>query len=327
MIIRKSLFLLLAATTLSTTPIISCNRGTTAINIGEKEKNEHQTTKNISPDIPKSMNFAGASIDLTSQERRERMDREILSFSYSHINTILQIKRANRLFPIVEPILAAQGVPDDFKYLMIIECNGDVEAFSKAGAAGPWQFLEKTGREHGLEINGEIDERYNIEKATIAACKYLKESYKIFGDWLTAAASYNTGITNIKKRVTAQKEDKAIDLVLLPETSRYIFRLLAIKAIFSNPEAYGFTLRACDLYPTIPIAKSITISKSVGSWADFAKKHGLTYQQLHEANPWIRNTTLTNKNAKSYSVKIPDANKLKYDPNSTKAHDKRWVTE
>ena len=144
----------------------------------EKVEKAQTQTNNSSPQIPLSIDFAGEKIDLTQQDRRERMDREMLSFCYSHINTMLQIKRANRLFPIVEPILAECGVPDDFKYLMIIECNGDIEARSAAGAAGPWQFLEKTGREYGLEVNGEIDERYNIEKATRAACKYLKDSYK-----------------------------------------------------------------------------------------------------------------------------------------------------
>lgn len=293
----------------------------------EKEENQQQHTNTISPQVPKNTTFAGEKIDLTPQDRRERMDREMLSFCYSHINTMLQIKRANRLFPIVEPILKKHGIPDDFKYLMIIECNGDVEARSGAGAAGPWQFLEKTGRQYGLEVNGEVDERYNIEKATVAACKYLNESYKEFGDWLTVAASYNTGKANVSKRISAQKEKKAIDLVLLPETSRYIFRLLAVKIIFCDPKAYGFILKESDLYPAIPIAKTITINGPVSSWANTAKKHGLTYLQLHEANPWIRSASMTNKSKKRYKVKIPDAKGLRYDPKKTKAHDKRWVTE
>lgn len=298
-----------------------------SVNSDGKEKKEANITRNTAPGIPQSVIFAGEKTDLTLQDRRERMDREILSFCYSHINTILQIKRANRLFPIVEPILAKHGIPEDFKYLMIIECNGDIEARSTAGAAGPWQFLEKTGRQYGLEINGEIDERYNIEKATVAACRYLKESYDEYGDWLTVAASYNTGRTNVTKRIEAQKEKKAIDLVLLPETSRYIFRLLAVKTVFSNPQAYGFELKAQDLYPTIPIAKTININKPVNSWASVAKKHGLTYLQLHEANPWIRSASMTNKQGKLYKVKIPSVESLRYDPKKTKAHDRRWVTE
>lgn len=298
-----------------------------SVNSDEKEKKEANITRSTALGIPQSVIFAGEKTDLTLQDRRERMDREILSFCYSHINTILQIKRANRLFPIVEPILAKHGIPEDFKYLMIIECNGDIEARSTAGAAGPWQFLEKTGRQYGLEINGEVDERYNIEKATVAACRYLKESYDEYGDWLTVAASYNTGRANVTKRIEAQKEKKAIDLVLLPETSRYIFRLLAVKTVFSNPQAYGFELKAQDLYPTIPIAKTININKPVNSWASVAKKHGLTYLQLHEANPWIRSASMTNKQGKSYKVKIPSVESLRYDPRKTKAHDRRWVTE
>ena len=330
MTIKKAITTFFAIAAIAVSSALPCTAGKAAMSIencDENSKNRQQFTNTISPDIPKSVIFAGAKIDLTPQDRRERMDREMLSFCYSHINTMLQIKRANRLFPIVEPILKENGIPEDFKYLMIIECNGDVEARSNAGAAGPWQFLEKTGREFGLEVNGEVDERYNIEKATVAACKYLKESYEEFGDWLTVAASYNTGKANVSKRVNAQKEKKAIDLVLLPETSRYIFRLLAVKTIFGNPQAYGFMLRESDLYPTIPVARTITVNTPVTSWADIAKKHGLTYLQLHEANPWIRSASMTNKNRKRYKVKIPDANRLKYDPEKTKAHDRRWIAE
>ena len=297
----------------------------------EKEKWEGKNTptliSNTPPSVPQSAMFAGEEIDLTPQDRRERMDREMLSFCYSHINTMLQIKRANRLFPIVEPILKECGIPDDFKYLMIIECNGDVEARSSAGAAGPWQFLERTGREYGLEVSGEVDERYNLEKATRAACRYLHASYEEYGDWLTVAASYNTGRANVTKRINAQKESKAIDLVLLPETSRYIFRLMAIKEIFSNPQSYGFMLRKSDLYPTIPTAKEHTVTGAVISWADIAKEHELTYLQLHEANPWIRSASMTNKNGKRYKIKIPDTEALKYDPSKTRAHDSRWVVD
>lgn len=294
----------------------------------DNEKNyAGKLTDNRPPRIPLSATFAGEEIDLTLQDRRERMDREMLSFCYSHINTMLQIKRANRLFPIVEPILKECGIPDDFKYLMIIECNGDVEARSSAGAAGPWQFLERTGREYGLEVNGEVDERYHLEKATRAACKYLQASYEEYGDWLTVAASYNTGRANVTKRISAQKEKKAIDLVLLPETSRYIFRLMAVKEIFNNPKAYGFILQSSDLYPLIPTAKSITIDTPVSSWADIAKKNGLTYLQLHEANPWIRSASMANKNSKSYKIKIPDIRTLRYNPSKTEAHDSRWVVD
>ena len=279
----------------------------------------------VSPEIPKSVTFAGEEITLTQHDRRERMDREILAFTYSHINTLLQIKRANRLFPIVEPILKECGVPDDFKYLMIIESNGDIHARSTVGAAGLWQFMEKTGREYGLEVNNYVDERYHIEKATRAACKYLKKSYEEFGNWMTVAASYNAGTANISKRVESQKEGNAINLVLVPETSRYLFRLLAAKTIFADPIAYGFIIKKSDLYPPLKIKEHITISKPVNSWADIAKKHKLTFLQLREANPWMRSSTMPNKTGKSYQVQIPDAEALHYNPKETKPHNPNWV--
>jgi hypothetical protein len=279
------------------------------------------------PEIPTSIIFAGDTIDLSLQDRRERMDKEMLSFTYSHTNTTLIIKRANRLFPVVEPILKECGVPDDFKYLMIIESNGDPEAFSPSKAGGLWQFLEKTGREYGLEVTEEIDERYHTEKATRAACKYLKGSYELYGDWLTVAASYNTGRTNVTKRRERQKEEHAINLVLPDETSRYIFRLMAVKTIFENPARYGFRLRSSDLYPAIPIEREVVASGATIDWADFAKKHGLTFMQLREANHWIRRTTLNNKTGKSYKVRIPDREALRYNPAETKAHNPNWISE
>ena len=293
----------------------------------EESRKQQPMPAVFSPEIPTSIVFAGETIDLTLQDRRERMDKEMLSFTYSHINTTLIIKRANRLFPIVEPILKECGIPDDFKYLMIIESNGDPESLSPSKAAGLWQFLEKTGREYGLEVNDEIDERYHTEKATRAACKYLKDSYEIFGDWLTVAASYNTGRANVTKRQERQKQQKAIDLVLPDETSRYIFRLMAVKTIFANPAKYGFTLHSSDLYPTIAIEREISVSNAMIDWADFAKKHGVTFLQLREANHWIRRTTLNNKSGKSYKVQIPDKNSLRYNPAETKAHNTNWVVE
>lgn len=279
----------------------------------------------VSPILPREITFANEKIGLTQLDRRERMDREILAFTYSHINTLLQIKRANRLFPIVEPILKECGVPDDFKYLMIIESNGDIYAYSKVGAAGLWQFMEKTARQYGLEVNEQIDERYHIEKATRAACEYLKESYEMYGDWLTVAASYNAGRNNISKRIEKQQENKAINLQLVAETSRYLFRLLAAKAIFSDPVKYGFIIQHRDLYPQMPIAKTITASKAVISWPAIAKRHGLTYLQLREANPWIREAELRNKGGKKYKILIPDSARLHYDPEKTRAHNKKWV--
>ena len=304
---------------------LSCDKKEECIIYNNQEQCE--ISKVFPPETPTSITFAGRKIDLTSHDRRERMDLEMLSFTYSHINTILMIKRANRLFPIIEPILKEYGVPDDFKYLMIIESNGNPEARSPAKAAGLWQFLERTGREYGLEVNHEIDERYHIEKATRAACKYLKDSYNIFGDWITVAASYNTGRANIAKRQENQKEKKAINLLLPNETSRYIFRLMAVKTIFENPAKYGFMLRKSDLYPSIPIKREVVVSGTPIDWANFAKKHGLTYLQLCEANHWIRHSIHKNYAGKAYKVQIPDKKALRYNPEQIKAHNPNWVVE
>lgn len=310
--------------------IVTCATGMYTLLSCRETSNENMPASQIpycaiSPSVPQKMTFAGEEIELTRHDRRERMDREILAFTYSHINTMLQIKRANRLFPIVEPILKEEGVPDDFKYLMIIESNGDTQARSAVGAGGLWQFMERTGREYRLEVNSYVDERYNIEKATRAACRYLKKSYAEFGNWMTVAASYNAGVANISKRVESQKESNAINMVLLPETSRYLFRLLTAKHIFGDPIAYGFLLKRSDLYPPLKIKKVITVDSAVECWADVAKKHGLTFLQLREANPWIRSSRMPNTARKSYSVKIPDAEALHYNTAETKAHNPKWV--
>lgn len=309
----------------ATTLLLSSNNHQDTIQDDDKKVPGNGYT--CSPEVPASITFAGEKIDLTAQDRRERLDREILAFTYSHTNTLLIIKRANRLFPIIEPILKEYGVPDDFKYLMIIESNGDFEARSPAGAAGLWQFMESTGREFDLEVNKEIDERYHIVKATRAACRYLKLGYKRFGDWITVAASYNAGFGNISKRKSSQQQEKAIDMVLPAETSRYIFRLMAVKQVMSEPRKYGFSLRSSDLYPVIPVAKEIAIDSTEVNWVDFAKENDITYLQLREANHWIRSTTLKNKNGKSYKVAIPDIGAIHYDPKKTKAHNPNWVIE
>ena len=278
-----------------------------------------------SPEVPLTMEFADEKIDLTRSDLRERMDREILTFTYSHINTQLMLKRANRIFPIVEPILRSQGVPDDIKYLMIIESNGDIYARSSVGASGLWQFMPATAKQYDLIVNNEIDERYNIEKATRAACRYLKSSYSKYGDWLTVAASYNTGNNNVNKRMAAQEESKAINLSLLPETSRYLFRLLTAKLIFSDPARYGFLLKSSDLYPPIAMSDTLEVDDAVINFTKIAKEHGLNYLQLRDANPWIRSTSAKNPNRKKFKINIPDKASLHYNPADTKAHNNTWV--
>ena len=254
------------------------------------------------------------------------MDREILAFTYMHSTTMLLIKRANRYFPIIEPILKANGIPDDFKYLMVIESNLNSIARSPAGAAGLWQFMPTTGREFGLEVNENVDERYHIEKATVAACKYFKQAYAKYGDWIAVSAAYNAGQARISSQLEKQLANHAMDLWLVEETSRYMFRLLAAKEIFSNPQRYGFLLKREHLSPPIPY-KEVTVSTPINDLSEYAKKQGITYAQLRDANPWLRETSLKNRSGKSYVLHIPTQEGMHYDPKKTVAYNKHWVID
>lgn len=277
-----------------------------------------------SPSVPDKITFAGQEIDLTRYDHRERMDREQMSFTYMHSTTMLTIKRANRFFPIIEPILKENGVPDDFKYLAVIESNLNTLARSPAGAAGMWQFMQTTGREFGLEVNPNIDERYHVEKATRAACKYLKDAYQRYGNWLCVAAAYNGGQGRISSELKKQLVDQAVDLWLVEETSRYMFRLLAAKAVISNPQRYGFLLKREHLYPVIPHTE-VNVTTSIDNLAQFAKSKGITYAQLKDANPWLRDSSLQNKSGRTYVLKIPTQAGMHYDPKKTGPHNRAWV--
>jgi len=281
----------------------------------------------VSPQVPTSVDFAGQTVDLRRADLHERMDREILAFTYSHQLTLLMLKRANRIFPIVEPILKECGVPDDLKYLMVIESNLDPGIVSKAGAAGLWQFMPGTGRDFGLEVNNNIDERYHIEKATRAACSYLKKQYRQFGDWMNVAASYNGGPAGVTRKQAAQGVESAMDMDLVAETSRYMFRILTAKLVFSDPRRYGFVLRSEDLYPYIPPKDTVTVTTPIANLATFARQHGVTFAQLKAENLWLREGTLNNKSGRTYSIKIPDEKALFYNPKDTKPHDNRWVVD
>ena len=281
----------------------------------------------ISPKVPASMEFAGEQVDLRRADLHERMDREMLAFTYSHQLTLLMFKRANRYFPIVEPILKEYGVPDDLKYLMVIESNVDPKIKSSAGAAGLWQFMQTSGREYGLEVNDNIDERYHVEKSTRAACKYLKSLYSRFGDWMTVAAAYNGGPGGVQKKQESQGVQSSLDMLLVEETSRYMFRILAAKAVFSQPQRYGFVLRSEDLYPYIPPKEVVTTTSAIPDLTAFAKEHGVTIAQLKAENPWLRENTLNNKSGRTYEIKIPDEKALFYNPKETVAHDKAWVVD
>ena len=277
-------------------------------------------------DVPSSVTFCGKNIDLTRYDRYERMDRELLAFTYMHSTSIQMIKKANRYFPIVEPILKANGIPDDFKYLMVIESNLNPTARSSAGAAGLWQFMQTTGREYGLEVNKNIDERYHVEKSTEAACKYLKDAYAKYQDWIAVAASYNAGQARISTQFEKQQVDDMLDLYLVEETARYVYRIIAAKIMFSNPSAFGFRLRTKDLYMPIPY-KEVSVNTGILNLAEWAKKQGITYALLKNMNPWLRDNFLQNVSKRTYTLKIPTAEGLKHDPKKVKVHDKRWVVE
>lgn len=280
----------------------------------------------ISPTVPEQAVFDGVTIDLRRYDRRERMDRELISFTYMHSSTLLMLKRANRYFPVIEPILKANGIPDDFKYLMVIESSLDPRARSGAGAAGLWQFMPATGKEFGLEVNNEIDERYHVEKSTQAACKYFKQAYAKYNDWMAVSAAYNAGQGRISSQLDKQLADHAMDLWLTEETSRYMFRLLAAKTVFSNPKEFGFLLKQEHLYPVIPY-KEVTVGAGVDDFTEFAKKEGITYAQLRDANPWLRATSLKNKTGKKYVVRIPTQEGMNYNPKKTVAHNRAWVID
>lgn len=277
------------------------------------------------PQVPASIVFAGDTIRFDNADLRERMDRELVAFCYMHTNSVLMIKRANRYFPQIEPLLKASGVPDDLKYLMAIESNVDPKALSSAGAAGLWQFMKETARGYGLVVDSEVDERYNAEKSTLAACKYLKQAYEKYGDWMTVAASYNAGQAGISKRLSDQHQTKAMRLWMADETSRYMFRILAAKMYFENPSSFGFTFTSDELYPYIPVKEEVTVTGPIESLTAFAEKHGVSYYDLKRSNLWLRDSKLVNKDRRTYRVAIPDLEAEKYDPAKTAAYNRAWV--
>lgn len=260
--------------------------------------------------LPEEVNFAGEKVPLENFDVREALDKELLVNTYWHSSTFLLIKRANRFFPVIEPILKKHGVPDDFKYLALAE-SGLTNVVSPAGATGFWQLLKSTAKENGLEVNDEkvsalyeVDERYNIEKSTEAACKVLKHAYGIYNSWTMAAASYNMGITGLNKQIARQYSRNYYDILLNEETARYIFRITSLKAIVGNPEKYGFSLSKEDLYQPYQ-SKDIVVSGPIKDIAKFAFQHGTNYKMIKILNPWLRSNVLTNKAGKTYTIKIP----------------------
>lgn len=267
------------------------------------EKNVAQEYKISAIDIPEDLNFAGETVPQEDPEIMERIDREFLVNTYWQSNALLLMKRSHKYFPVIEPILAKYGIPDDLKYLAVAE-SGLQNVVSHKGATGFWQIMRATGKEYGLEVNSNVDERYNMEKATVVACKYLNKYKDKFGSWTLAAAAYNAGPGSINKYLRIQKQDDYYDLLLGEETGRYIFRILAIKEILSNPDKYGFIIENDDLYEPIPTF-NVEVDEPVANFADFAAQYGINYKILKRHNPWLREPHLNNNSRKKYTIAIP----------------------
>ncbi len=257
-----------------------------------------------SPDIPSYADFCGEALPMDEFDSKERLDRELISNSYRHSGTILYLKRANKYFPIMEKILAEQGVPDDLKYLSVAE-SGLANVKSPAGARGFWQFMKATGQEKGLIINSEVDERLHLEKSTRAACKHLKQLKAQHGTWQLAAAAYNMGGPNLRKNMARQNANDYFDLNINEETMRYLYRIVAIKEIMKNPRNYGFYIDDFHMYQPFPETYEVEVKTAVSSWAEFAEQYGISYRELKIFNPWLTDSKLTNSAKKTYYIKIP----------------------
>lgn len=254
------------------------------------------------PIFPDSIKFAGENIPLSDSDVHEKLDRELLINTFWHSQTILFFKRANKWFPTIEPILKKNNIPDDFKYLALTE-SALINVVSPSGACGYWQFIEPTAKKYGLIVNEEVDERYHIEKSTEAFCKYMKEAYNDFGSWTLSAASYNMGIAGVKKQIERQNSKEYFNMMFNDETARYLFRMISIKVIMNNPSAYGYDLRKKDLYEA-PVFTVTTVDSSIENIAAFAQRYKMNYKMLKVLNPWLRQNTLTNKEKKSFEIKI-----------------------
>lgn len=254
--------------------------------------------------LPSSLEFSGEAVPLDKPDIRERLDKELLVNTYWQSNMMLLLKRANKYFPLIEEILKEEGVPEDFKYLAVIESALE-NIRSPRGAKGFWQIMPSTAKEYGLEVNSNVDERYHIKKSTRVACKYLKKAKKRFGTWTLAAASYNRGMSGIDRLLKKQITDNYYDMLLNRETSRYVFRILAVKEIMSNPQRYGFIYEPQDLYKPIPVRK-IGLDTAINNIARFAKEQSVNYKIIKIHNPWLIQNHLNNKSRKYYEIEIPE---------------------
>ena len=253
--------------------------------------------------LPEQLDFAGESLALNMMEVKEKLDREILVNTYWQSNNLLMLKRSSKYFPIIEPILSRNSIPNDFKYLALIE-SGLQNVVSPAGAAGYWQIMKSTGRENGLEINNEIDERYHIEKSTQVACDYLNEAYERFGNWTLAAASYNMGMAGTARRLSEQGVKSYYDLLLNSETARYVYRIAAVKHIHENLEEFGYVYHQDQGY-SFPEMDTISVHSEVPDWISWAKTQGITYNTLRNYNPWLQSQQLSNSTNKAYHIWVP----------------------
>jgi len=264
-----------------------------------------------SPELPDKIDFAGEKVPLDLFYVRESLDREIMANTFMHSSTIMMFKRACRWFPVIEPILKKNNIPDDFKFLALAESNL-ANVVSPSGAEGFWQFLKGTGPKFGLEITEEVDERYNVEKSTEAACRYFRAAYQEYKNWTLVAASFNRGIDGVGQAVEKQHMSDYYNLSLVDETARYVYRILAMKQVYNNPSKYGFYLRQSDFYPPLS-TYTVTIDSSITDLPAFAKKMKINYRILKEFNPWLRRYTLTNKTAKKYILIMPKEGSLSWD--------------
>lgn len=254
--------------------------------------------------LGKHYDFAGEAVPVDQFDIRERLEREMMINAYLHSATLMSLKRSHRYFPEMTQILKEEGMPDDLKYLAVAE-SGLANATSSAGAKGLWQFMEATGRAYDLEINDEVDERLHLEKATRAACRYLRSYHQKFGSWHLAASAYNMGGPRLSKEMNLQRATRFEELNLNSETSRYLFRILALKAVMTTPEAFGYDLAPDDYYPPLPPYREVEVNGPVANWGDFAREHGTHYRMLKIYNPWLIGSKLTNKSGKTYTIRVP----------------------
>ncbi len=285
--------------------LVSANEITPELITAFKVDREGESYKVYALRLPESIDFAGEKTPLDAPDIQERLDKELLVNTYWQSNMMLLLKRANKYFPLIEEILEEEGIPSDFKYLAVIE-SGLENVKSPKGAKGFWQLMPATAKEYGLEVNTNVDERYHIEKATRVACKYLKKAKNRFGSWTLAAASYNRGMYGTNRLLDRQLVDSYYDLLLNSETGRYVFRILAVKEIMTNPERYGFVFNSEDLYNPIPV-KKIGLDTAIANLAEFAKEKEINYKILKIHNPWLIENHLNNKSRKYYEISIPEA--------------------